>query len=82
MGLIRFGFKVLKYFLIFSLGYYIGGGCENTAINHEIKKEISYTKPAYYQTVDEKVMKDIAQLDGLEKSLVLYSQMDKKAIKN
>jgi len=77
MGLIRFGFKVLKYFAIFSLGYYMGGGCENTSINQEVK-ESNYTKPAYYQTVDEKVMKDITQLNGLEKSLILYYPKDKK----
>ncbi len=77
MGIIRFGFKVLKYFAIFSLGYYMGGGCENTAVNQEIK-ESKYTKPAYYQTVDKKVMKDITQLNGLEKSLTLYYPKDKK----
>ncbi len=82
MGLIRFGFKVMKYFLIFSLGYYMAGGCENTAINQEIKKEISYTKPAYYQTIDKKVMDNISHFSDLEKNLGLYSQMDKKAIKN
>ncbi len=71
MGLIRFGFKALKYFAIFSIGYYMGGGCENTAINQEVKN-INYAKPAYYQTVDKKVMKDITHLDGLEKSLTLY----------
>ena len=78
MGLIRFGFKLLKYFLVFSVGYYMGGGCENTVINQEIKKDISYTRPAYYQTVDKKVMKDITQLNGIEKSLALYYQKDKK----
>lgn len=77
MGLIRFGFKLLKYFAIFSIGYYMGGGCENTAINQETKN-INYTKPAYYQTVDKKVMKDITQLDGLEKSLALYYPINKK----
>lgn len=82
MGIVRFGFNVLKYFLIFSLGYYIGGGCENTAINHEIRKEIGYTKPAYYQTLDKKVMDNISHFSNLEKNLGLYSQMDKKATKN
>jgi len=77
MGLIRFGFKLLKYFAIFSIGYYMGGGCENTAINQEAKN-INYTKPAYYQTVDKKVLKDITQLNGLEKSLALYYPKDKK----
>jgi len=77
MGLIRFGFKVLKYFAIFSLGYYMGGGCENTAINQEVK-EFNYTKPAYYQTVDKKVIEDMIQLDGLEKSLALYYPKDKE----
>lgn len=78
MGLIRSGFKLLKYFAIFSIGYYMGGGCEKTDINNEIKKDISYTRPAYYQTVDKKVMKDITQLDGLEKSLALYYPINKK----
>jgi len=78
MGLIRFGFKLLKYFAIFSIGYYMGGGCEKIDINNEIKKDISYTKPAYYQTVDKKVMKDITQLNGLEKSLALYYPINKK----
>ncbi len=78
MGLIRFGFKLLKYFAIFSIGYYMGGGCEKIDINNEIKKDISYTKPAYYQTVDKKVMEDTIQLDGLEKSLTLYYPKDKK----
>ena len=77
MGLIRLGFKALKYFLIFSLGYYMGGGCENMAINHEIKKDVSYTKPAYYETVDKKIMENIVQLNGLEKSLALYYLKDK-----
>ncbi|MBU3941829.1 MAG: hypothetical protein KKF74_02860 [Nanoarchaeota archaeon] len=78
MGFIRFGFKLLKYFAIFSIGYYMGGGCENTTINQEIKKETSYIKPAYYQTVDKKVMRDITQFSGLEKSLTLYYPKDKK----
>ena len=78
MGLIRFGFKLLTGFAIFSIGYYMGGGCEKTDINNEIKKDISYTRPAYYQTVDKKVMKDITQLNGLEKSLTLYYPKDKK----
>lgn len=78
MGLIRSGFKLLKYFAFFSLGYYMAGGCEKTDINQEIKKDISYTRPAYYQTVDKKVMKDILQLNGLEKSLALYYPIDKK----
>lgn len=78
MGFIRFGFKLLKYFAIFSLGYYMGGGCEKTDINQEIRNETSYTKPAYYQTVDKKVLKDITQLNGLEKSLALYYPKDKK----
>ncbi len=77
MGLIKFGFKLLKYFAIFSLGYYMGGGCENTTINQEIK-ESKYTKPAYYQTVDKKVMEDTIQFNGLEKSLTLYCPIDKK----
>jgi len=77
MGLIRLGFKALKYFLIFSLGYYMGGGCENMAINHEIKKDVSYTKPAYYETVDKKIMENIVQLNGIEKSLTYYPK-DKK----
>ena len=77
MGLIRLGFKALKYFLIFSLGYYMGGGCENMAINHEIKKDFSYTKPAYYETVDKKIMENIVQLNGIEKSLTYYPK-DKK----
>ena len=70
MGLIRFGFKVLKYFAIFSLGYYMGGGCENTTINQEVK-EFNYTKPAYYQTVDKKFADEISSLKGLEKKLNL-----------
>lgn len=78
MGLIRLGFKVLKYFLVFSLGYYMGGGCENTAIDQEIKKDAAYIKPAYYQTVDEKFMKDTTQFNGLEKSLALYYPKNKK----
>lgn len=78
MGIIRSGFKLLVGFVIFSMGYYMGGGCEKIDINNEIKKDISYTKPAYYQTVDKKVMKDITQLNGLEKSLALYSSKDKK----
>ena len=78
MGIIRSGFKLLVGFAIFSMGYYMGGGCEKIDINNEIKKDISYTKPAYYQTVDKKVMKDITQLNGLEKSLALYYPKDKK----
>ena len=78
MGLIRLGFKVLKYFAVFSIGYYMGGGCESTTVNQEIKKDVSYTKPAYYQTVDKKVMEDITQLNELEKSLTLYYPKDKK----
>ena len=69
MGLIRFGFKVLKYFLIFSLGYYMGSGCENTSMGKELEKNITYSKSPYYQSVDKKVMKDIIQLNGLEKRL-------------
>ena len=68
MGLIRFGFKVLKYFAIFSLGYYMRGECENITINQEIK-ESKYTKPAYYQTVDKKFVDEISSLKGLEKKL-------------
>ncbi len=78
MGIIRSGFKLLVGFAIFSFGYYMGGGCEKTDINQEIKKEVSYAKPAYYQTVDKKVLKDITQLNGLEKSLALYYPKDKK----
>ena len=77
MGLIRFGFKVLKYFAIFSLGYCMGGGCENTAINQEVK-ESKYTKPAYYQTVDKKFADEISSLKGLEKKL----NLDYLSIKN
>ena len=69
MGLIRLGFKALKYFLIFSLGYYMGGGCENTSTGEELEKNITYSKSPYYQSVDKKVMKDIIQLNGLEKRL-------------
>ncbi|GEM_PF-6399525 len=78
MGLIRFGFKLLKYFLIFSLGYYMGGGCDNTSMGKELGKNISYPISPYYQTVDKKVMKDITQLDGLEKSVALYYSKHKK----
>ena len=78
MGLIRFGFKLLKYFLIFSLGYYMGGGCENTSTGEELEKNITYSISPYYRTVDKKVMKDIIQLNGLEKSLALYYLKDKK----
>ena len=71
MGIIRSGFKLLIGFAIFSFGYYMGGGCEKTDINQEIKKEANYTKPAYYQTVDKKFVDEISSLKGLEKKLNL-----------
>ncbi len=67
MGLIR---TVLFGFTCFTLGYYMGGGFENNNIEAEMKKT-EYVRPAYYQTIDEKLPYEIKEHDGIEK--IMYN---------
>ncbi|MDD5086130.1 MAG: hypothetical protein PHV16_00050 [Candidatus Nanoarchaeia archaeon] len=72
MSLIR---KFLFGFICFSLGYYMGGGCENKTIESEIKIS-NYANHAYYQTIDERVTKSIEKQKGIEK--IMYNNLDYK----
>jgi len=66
MGLIR---TVLFGFTCFTLGYYMGGGFEDKNIETEMKKT-EYVRPAYYQTIDQKITNNVSNISKLEDNLI------------
>jgi len=72
MGIIRAGLKAFGYLLVFSIGYYLGGGCDRDNVKEKIIDTFSYRPPVDSETIDERLLSNsFLDVNGIE-HLVLF----------